>query len=353
MSEPRPWSDLHVHSHFSFLDGAARVDELVGRGQELGLTAMALTDHQGLYGAVRFAKAAEDVGIRPILGVEVELLDSAIPDAHGVVVPRRRGRRARTTAPAPEASPGRIDAFDGRPAPIETERLRPPGYRDPRREDLRRVRDRERGPHLVLLARDMTGWGSLCRLVSAAHLAGTKGVPRFTHDLVARHAEGLVLLTGCRHGEVARRILAGDEEGARHALRWYAEHVADVPGIGSGVFVELQHHLAPDDDLLVARLAHVAHEVGLPTLVTSDAHYARPDDRVLQDVLVAIRHGQTVEGSAHLRRHNGEYHLTGRAELDARPPGTDAFAAVEPLIHRAWHAGLDQAPELASRLDVP
>jgi len=349
MSDPRPWADLHVHSHFSFLDGAARVDDLVERGRELGLGAMALTDHQGLYGVVRFAKAAEDVGIHPVLGVEVELLDSAVADPHGLVVARRRGRRRRPAEPTTQP----LDALDGLPACIQAERPRPPGHREPRREDMRGIRDRERGPHLILLARDMTGWGSLCQLVSAAHLEGTKGVPRFTHRLLQEHAAGLVLLTGCRHGEVARRILAGDEDGARNALRWYAEHLADVPGIGSGAFVELQHHLTPDDDLLVARLAHLAHEVGLPTIVTSDAHYASPDDRVLQDVLVAIRHGLTVEGSAHLRRHNREHRLVARAELEARPPGTAAMAQADPLAHRAWHAGLDLAPELAARLDVP
>jgi error-prone DNA polymerase len=349
----RPWADLHVHSHFSFLDGASRVDDLALRAQALGLTAVALTDHQGLYGAVRFSKAAEDVGIHPILGVEIELLDSAVPDPYGLVVPRRRGTRRRRTTDPTASGPLSAGAVDGAPAPIATERLRPPGHRDPRREDLRRVRDRERGPHLVLLARDMTGWASLCQLVSAAHLAGTKGVPRFTHELLVRHAAGIVLLTGCRHGEVARRILAGDEDGARNTLRWYAEHIEDVPGVGSGVFAELQHHLAPDDDLLVARTAHLAGEVGLPTLVTSDAHYAHPDDRVLQDVLVAIRHGLTVEGSAHLRRHNGEYRLVSRDELEARPPGTAATADGDPATHRAWHDGLDLAPELAARCDTP
>ncbi len=210
---------------------------------------------------------------------------------------------------------------DGVPVPVGIERARPPGHREPRREDLRGIRDHERGPHLVLLSRDMTGWESLCRMVSAAHLDGTKGVPRFTHELLARHAEGLALLTGCRHGEVARRLLAGDRFGARAALRWYAEHIPDVPGLGSGVFAELQHHLGPDDDLLVAETAAAAADIGLPTIVTSDAHYALAEDRELQDVLVAIRHGQPVDGSAALRRHNGEYHLPSRAELEMRPPG--------------------------------
>ena len=103
---------------------------------------------------------------------------------------------------------------EGRPVHPTIERQRPPGHREPRREELRRVRDRERGPHLVLLARDLTGYRSLCRLTSAAHLAGTKGVPRFTQALLAEHTEGLVALSGCRHGEIARRLLAGDRSGA-------------------------------------------------------------------------------------------------------------------------------------------
>ena len=285
----RPWADLHSHSHFSFLDGASSVEAMVERAVELGLGALALTDHQGLYGAVRFCAAAETAGLRPILGVEIELRDSAVPDPHHLVMPVRRARRPpQTPLPQTPAAP-----VDGVPVPVGIERARPPGHREPRREDLRGIRDHERGPHLVLLSRDMTGWESLCRMVSAAHLDGTKGVPRFTHELLARHADGLALLTGCRHGEVSRRLLAGDRFGARAALRWYAEHVPNVPGLGSGVFAELQHHLGPDDDLLVAETAAAAADIGLPTIVTSDAHYALAEDRELQDVLVAIRHGQT------------------------------------------------------------
>jgi error-prone DNA polymerase len=359
IADPRPWADLHSHSHFSFLDGASSVDAMVQRAVELGMSALALTDHQGLYGAVRFSAAAEAAKLRPILGVEIELLDSAVPDPHHLVVPIRRGRRRTSQSstnhgPAPttdiDHGPAPAAAVDGVPVPIRVDRVRAPGHREPKREDLRGVRDRERGPHLVLLCRDQTGWESLCRLVSAAHLDGTKGVPRFTHQLLARHAQGVALLTGCRHGEVARRLLAGDRAGARAAMRWYTEHVPDIPGLGSGVFAELQHHLDPDDDLLVAETATVAADMGLPTIVTGDAHYALPEDRELQDVLVAIRHGRTVEQAAHLRRHNGEYHLASRAELEARPPATTATDAA---TRRAWTEGLDVAAGLAARCHSP
>ena len=200
-----------------------------------------------------------------------------------------------------------------------TERKRPPGHRDARKEDLRGVRSRELGPHLVLLAEDEAGYRSLCRLASAAHLGGTKGVPRFTHELLTRNTEGLVALTGCRHGEISRRLLAGDRREARTR-----GGCRSLPAIGSAAdsIVELQHHLLPDDDWLVAELARLAYELGLPTLVTNDAHYARPEGRELQDVLVGIRHGLSLDACHHLRRPNGEYFIKGGAGAACPSAGT-------------------------------
>ena len=166
----------------------------------------------------------------------------------------------------------------------------------------------------MLLARDATGYRSLCRLASAAHLAGTKGVPRFDHALLARHTEGLVALTGCRHGG-DRPAAAGRRSGGRpEVARRYAALYPAVPGLGGGggFFVELQHHLLPDDDWLVSLTVDLAAAAGLPIVVTNDAHYARPEDRELQDVLVAIRHGLTLETSAHLRRTGPSMRCTGR-----------------------------------------
>ncbi|MDP8904061.1 MAG: PHP domain-containing protein, partial [Chloroflexota bacterium] len=226
-----------------------------------------------------------------------------------------------------------------------------PAHRSPRREDLRGVRARELGPHLVLLARDMAGYRSLCRLVSAANLAGTKGVPRFSHALLARHGEGLVALSGCRHGELVRRLLGGDHEGARAAARRLASLFPAVPELGgtTGFFVELQHHLAPDDDFLVGELVGLARELGLPVVVTNDAHYARPADRELQDVLVCIRHGLTLEQSAHLRRPNGEYHLKTAAQMLALPPGDGSLGRA---VESDWRAGMRMAADLAANCHV-
>ncbi|HWH36186.1 MAG TPA: PHP domain-containing protein, partial [Candidatus Limnocylindrales bacterium] len=329
--------ELHCHSNFSFLDGASSADELAEETARLGQRALAVTDHQGLYGVVRFASAVREAGLRPIIGLEVELHDAAVEDPVGLVVPCRRGRRRRPSTPAPsEAS-----EQPRRPA---IERLRPPGHRQPRREELRGVRARELGPHLVLLARDMIGYRSLCRLVSAAQMAGTKGVPRFDHRLLAQHAEGLVALSGCRHGEVNRRLLAGDGEGARAAAR----RLAGLYGEGR-FYIELQHHLLPEDDWLVGEGVELAGELGLPVVVTNDVHYARPEGRELHDVLVGIRHGLTLDASAHLRRPNGEYHLKDAVAMAALPPGAGALG---PRVAQAWAEGMRASVEIAEHCDV-
>ena len=332
----KTFAELHCHTDFSFLDGASPADDLVERAVELGLSGLAVTDHQGLYGAVRFSAAAREAGLHAVVGMEIELIDTATADPQGMVLPPRR-RKRHVPAPAP-AHPRA-----GEPARPVVDRQRPPGHRESRREDLRGVRPRELGPHLTLLAQDQAGYANLCRLSSAAHLAGSKAVPRFTHQLLEQHRDGLVVLTGCRHGELPRRLLAGDREGAVRALARLEAIAAS-----GGLYVELQHHLLPDDDWLVAELARLAHEAGLPTVVTNDAHYALRSDRELQDVLVSIRHGQELEAAAHLRRPNAEYALKDGVELAALPPGTDT----DPLVRHAWLDGIKRSGEIAAHCQV-
>ena len=199
---PIPYAELHCHTNFSFLDGASPADDLVERATELGLTGLAVTDHAGLYGAVRFVGAAETVGLHPVVGLEIELLDPAVADPGGIVVALRRARRRTRRLDA--ASPLVDPVAEGVPTRPRPERMRLPGHREPVKEDLRGIGERGRGPHLVLLARSAIGWRSLCRLISRANMAGTKGVPRFSQALLADHTEGLVALSGCRDGELAR-----------------------------------------------------------------------------------------------------------------------------------------------------
>jgi error-prone DNA polymerase len=337
--------ELHCHSNFSFLDGASSVEDVVERAVELELSSVALTDHQGLYGAVRFASTAHEAGLNAIVGMEVELLDPIVADPHGVVAPRRRRKPRAKSDPTSVSEPLIVASphVEGRVVRREFERLRPPGHREPKREDMRGVRARELGPHVVLLARDMSGYRSLCRLASNAQLAGTKGAPRFTHERLRSDTEGLIALSGCRHSEIARRLLAGDRDGARDAARRLA-------AIFDGSFyLELQHHLLPDDDWLVTETVDLADDLGLPVVVTNNAHYAVATDRELQDVLVCIRHGKTLEDSGHLRRPNGEYYLKGAAEMTALPPATGALGE---RVARAWAEGMRTTADVASRCSV-
>ena len=352
---PTPYAELHSHTNFSFLDGASAPDDLVERAVELGLTGLAVTDHNGLYGAVRFVSAAEAAGLHPVIGLEIELLDPAVADPAGIVVPprRRRQRRAGRAAgvrldglPTDDAPLIDTAVTEGLPRRPRPGRARLPGHRDPVKEDLRGINERVRGPHLVLLARSQVGWRSLCRLVSRANMAGTKGVPRFSQALLAEHTEGLVALSGCRDGELVRRLRTGDRAGARAVAERYATLFGRGDGTAtSGFFIELSHHLLADDDWLVSEAAALAESTGLPVVVTNDVHYARPEDRELADVLSAIRHGRSLDTLGDLRRPDGESYLKSGAELASLAPPADGAA-------RAWAAGLSTAVELAASCSV-
>jgi DNA polymerase III alpha subunit len=338
-----PYAELHAHTNFSFLDGASPPDDLVARAVELGLAGLAATDRDGLYGAVRFVGAARDAGLHPVVGVEIELLDPAVADPDGIVVAPRRPRRTGRRVSAPDTSL----AMDGRPARPRPTRARLPGHRDPIKEDLRGIGARARGPHLVLLARSPVGWRSLCRLISRANLAGTKAVPRFSQALLDEHGEGLVALSGCRDGEIARRLRVGDRTGARAVAERYAARFGrgDAPA-SSGFFIELSHHLLPDDDWLVTESAALAEELGLPVVVTNDVHYATPDDRELHDVLTAIKHGRTLDTLADLRRADGESALKSGEEMLA------LGASIGGEAGRAWREGIATSVEVAASCSV-
>ncbi|MEA2611344.1 MAG: error-prone polymerase, partial [Chloroflexota bacterium] len=347
---PTSYAELHCHTNFSFLDGASRPDELVERAVALGLTGLAVTDHAGLYGAVRFVSAAEAAGLHPVIGLEIEMLDPAVPDPDGIVIPPRRSRRR-----GPGSATGQFagaalphDPSEGMPARPRPVQARLPGHRPPVKEDLRGIGERVRGPHLVLLARSQVGWRSLCRLVSRANMAGTKGVPRFSQALLAEHTEGLVALSGCRDGELARRLRTGDRAGARAVAERYATLFGrgDSPA-ASGFFIELSHHLLPDDDWLVSGSAELADALDLPVVVSNDVHYAAPEDRELADILTAIRHGRSLDTLGDLRR-PGEAHLRSGAELAALVIGGDRASPAS----RAWAAGISASVELAASCSV-
>jgi error-prone DNA polymerase len=235
--------ELHTHSSHSFLDGASSVDDLVAAAKERGMDALALTDTNGLYGAVRFWNAAQEAGIKPIWGVELQTLDFG---------------------------------------------------------------------HLVLIAKDETGWRSLCRIVSKAQLAGEKTKPQATLSLIREDPVGVFALTGCGHGQVPRLVRAGDIDAARESLATLAQI------FGERCFVEISDHLDPNDPALCDALVQLADEQGLGAVVTNNVHYAWPSGRRLHDVLRCIDIGATLDEAGDRLKPNGEYWLKDEAVLRER-----------------------------------
>ena len=336
------YAELHCHTHFSFLDGASAPDELVGRAVELGLSGLAVTDHNGLYGVVRFAAAAQEAGLRPVIGVEIELADAAAPDPAGVVVPARRpgragrgvgsgghspgaavaaarGGRARRRGAAGPAAPGPRPAAgpsrprEGGPAWRRRGAARPaPGPAGPERDGLSQpLPPRQPGEsrrNEVDAALHPRAAGRAHRRAGGALRAAAK----------ARSPGGCGPAIGRGRGR-RRNATRGSSAGRRRRCRPRPEPSADSPATAA-FFLELQHHLLPDDDWLVAETARLAAELGLPVVVTNDVHYAYPEGREMQDVLTAIRHGRTLDELRDLRRPDGESYLKSGEELMASPP---------------------------------
>ncbi len=266
---------LHVHSHFSFGDGAVGIDALVGRAAELGMEALALTDHQGLYGAIRFYQAARKAGIRPIVGAEVVVEAAGIAHAGAGTAECDLPPRERLAYPPP--------AGFGRGA----------GYG---------------GFHLTLLVRDRAGYRSLCRLLSRAHVRA-KGEPSLvTLDDLARHSAGLIGMSGCPGGEVGAAVLAGGSGRARAALERLA--ACFEPG---AFYVELMHLLTPDSPRYLSSLTSLAETCGLPVVATNNVHYLTPAGHRVHDVLASVSARMSLPGP--LCRPNAELWLKPAAEM--------------------------------------
>ena len=227
------YAELHAHSGFSFLDGASDPEELAAEATRLGLSGLALTDHHGLYGVVRFAEAARAFGLATVFGAELTL-----------------------------------DATDDRA-----------GVHDPS------------GTHLVVLARSPEGYRALSTMLGEAHLAhGVKGVPRFTLDEVAANANEWLVLSGCRKGALTRALIEQGPSAARREL----ERLVDAFG-RDHVAVELWDHGAPDDVARNDVLAELAVRRDVALVATNNVHYATPDAFARANVLSAIRARQSLE----------------------------------------------------------
>ena len=250
---------LHVHTEYSLLDGACRIDKIAKRAKELGQTALAITDHGVMYGAVAFYKACCAEGIQPIIGCEV------------YVAPRSR-----------------------------FEKLAGP---------------ENKYSHLILLCENETGYRNLCYLVSAGFTEGYYLRPRIDWELLHQHAEGLICLSGCLAGEIPQALIRRDYEAAKSR----ALELRELFG-PERFYLEIQNHGIPEEQRAASELIRLSRDTGIPLALTNDAHYLEKDDAVYQDVLLCIQTGKTVDEQNRMRFETQEFYLKSEEEMRALFP---------------------------------
>ena len=281
---------LHTHSEYSLLDGASRISEMVRHAVETGMPAIALTDHGVLYGAVDLYLQAKAAGINPIIGQEA------------YVATRSRHQKE-----------GRAD-------------------RDPY--------------HLILLVKNLAGYRNLIKLSSLAHLEGYYYKPRIDKALLAEHSEGLIALSSCLGGEVASRLLEGDEAGAEQAAREYQRM------FGEDYFLEIQDHGMEEQTRVNEGLARLSQRTGIPMVATNDSHYTRRDDAEAHDILLCLQTGTVTSDQKRMRFHNDEFYLKTPAEMAERFRDFPEAVANTVKIAERCHLELDTRP-LLPRFEVP
>lgn len=254
------FAHLHVHTEYSLLDGACRIKDLIRQTKQLGMNAVAITDHGAMYGVVDFYKAALKEGVKPIIGCEV------------YVSPRRHTDRT------PEF-------------------------------------DRE-SRHLVLLCENNTGYQNLIKLNSLAWTEGFYGKPRVDIDQLKDHHEGLIALSACLAGEIPRALKNGDYAGAKQTALLYR----DIFG-QDNFFLELQDHGLSEQKQINPSIIRLSEECGIPLVVTNDCHYLTRADSRIQDILLCIQTNHTVSDDNPMRFQTDEFYLKSEEEMRALFPG--------------------------------
>ncbi|MFF2088820.1 error-prone DNA polymerase [Nocardia sp. NPDC058176] len=326
-----PYAELHAHSAYSFLDGASQPEELVEEAVRLGLEALALTDHNGFYGTVRFAEAAREYGMPTVFGAELSLGTDA-EAAPG----RGDATRRRSVRPARGSGEGAADGGDVRGLDVLGEGAARRGHRGATRGELAGASGTDAGharapdsmprtgspdpagPHLLALARGQEGYQRLSREISAAHMAaGEKGVLRYDLDTLAAAAGGhWHILTGCRKGHLRGALEQDLADGATRLPKAEAALRDLVERFGADrVSVELTHHGIATDDERNAYLVAVADRVGIPVLATTGAHFASPAQRRRAMALAAIRSRSSLDEMAGWLPSTGGAHLRSGAEM--------------------------------------
>lgn len=264
---------LHVHTEYSLLDGACRIRDLPKLVKELGQTACAITDHGVMYGAVDFYRACKAEGIHPIIGCEVYV--------------------ARRT-----------------------------------RFDKQHEFDAE-SRHLVLLCKNETGYRNLSYMVSQAYIEGFYIKPRIDMELLRAHSDGLIALSACLAGEIPKRLMNGDYNGAK-------AYALEMRGIfGEDFYLELQDHGIAEQTEVNRGLLRLHNETGIPLVCTNDAHYLRKEDAENHDVLLCIQTGKTVDDENRMRYEPRNFYIRSTEEMETLFAGyPDAVANTEKIAEK-------------------
>ncbi len=245
------FTHLHVHTEYSLLDGMSRIPQLVERAKELGMDTLAITDHGVMYGAIQFYLAAREVGIKPIIGCEI------------YVAPNSRFSR---------------DASD------------------------------KNNYHLILLAKNQTGYHNLIQLTTKAHLEGFYYRPRVDKELLQQYHHGLIALSGCVAGEVPRLIREGRYEEAREAALWYKQTFGDF-------YLEIMRQPIPEMELVNQGLISVGDELGIPLVATNDVHYVNQEDASAHDLLLCIGTNSSIYDERRMKMAGDFFYLKSSEEM--------------------------------------
>ena len=286
------FTHLHLHTEFSLLDGACRIEQLVLRAKELGMQSLAITDHGNMYGAVDFYKACKKHGIKPIIGCEV------------YVAPRTRF-------------------------------------------DKEKALDKEYN-HLILLCKNKIGYKNLIKLVSLSYTEGYYYKPRVDMEVLQEFHEGIIALSACLAGEVARYLQRGMYEDAKAAALRYQ----DIFGKGN-FFLELQDHGIPAQRLVNQELLRMHEETGIDLVATNDVHYTRAEDADPHDILLCLQTNKKLADEDRMRYEGGQYYVKSPEEMaELFPYALEALENTHKIAQRC-HVEIEFGVTKLPRFDVP
>ncbi len=287
------FTHLHVHTEYSLLDGSAKIKELVARAKELGMKALAITDHGVMYGAIDFYKACKAAGIKPIIGCEVYVSPNS-------------------------------------------------------RFDREVVKGEDRYYHLVLLAKDIEGYNNLSKLVSKGFTEGYYYKPRVDMEVLRKYSKGIIALSACLAGELATALRKDNYEQAKEVALKYL----DIYGEGN-YYLEMQDHGIPEQRTVNAGIMRLSRETGIPIVVTNDSHYILAEDAEAHDILLCIQTGKRVSDEDRMRYDGGQYYLKSGDEMAELFPY--AREAIENTMKVAEMCNLEIVfgEQKVPRFDVP